>query len=89
MSDARRLDRHNENIAAGLAAMQGGAALHLEYRPTGAHWRLSDGRAVSPGTALAVLAKPNVAADSDALFWDVPSQTYRLGIPRPANLKGA
>jgi hypothetical protein len=41
-------------------------------------WSLSNGRAVPPAVAELVVAHADVTPVGDALFRNVPSQTYRL-----------
>lgn len=73
----RRRDQRNANVEAVLAAMRKGARLHLSHSPR-PHWRLSSGEFVTSETAREVTAHPNVAGVGDALFQNVPGQTWRF-----------
>jgi hypothetical protein len=74
---ARRLDRLNLKAATVLAAMQRGEALLLEYRSRGPVWCLSGGRDVPDEVAQVVIKSANVVGVGDALFNDIPAQTWR------------
>jgi hypothetical protein len=75
---ARRLDQKNLSVAGVLSAMRAGAALHLEHRPGGERWWLSDGSQVAAGIAHLVIRHPDVAGVGDCLFGFTPAQTYRF-----------
>jgi hypothetical protein len=76
-ANARKLDRVNSEAASVLAAMQRGEALLLEYRWYGRVWCLSGGRHITDEIAQAVIQNANVTDVGDALFSDVPAQTWR------------
>ena len=76
-AQARRLDRVNGKVATVLTAMQRGEALLLEYRWYGCVWCLSGGRHITDEIAQAVIQNANVTGVGDALFSDVPAQTWR------------
>jgi hypothetical protein len=76
-SAARRLDRLNIKAATVLAAMQRGEALLLEYRWRGPVWCLSGGRDVPDEMAQVVIKSASVVGVGDALFNDIPAQTWR------------
>ena len=79
-STARRLDRRSLGVTAALAAMRGGASLHLHHSlRSGPVWWLSDGKKLGPAIAEVVVANPGIVAGNDALFAGVASQTYRWG----------
>jgi hypothetical protein len=74
---AARIDRHHHAAARVVAAMRrDGLALHLSYEPSGAVWRLSDGTCVSSEIAKTVILDPDVVSVGDALFQDMPVQTF-------------
>jgi hypothetical protein len=55
-----------------------GAALHRHHdRRRGPVWTLANGREVEDHVAAQVVKNPSVIGVGDALFKDVPSQTYR------------
>jgi hypothetical protein len=70
--------RLNRAAAQVLDAMRGGEILHLEFRRTGACWRLSGGKQIDDRVAQLVIINSDVVGDGDALFPDTTSQTYRL-----------
>jgi hypothetical protein len=74
----RRFDRRQGEAARVLAAMQAGAALHLSYARHRQAWQLSDGTSVPFDIAAIVIAKSCVASVGDALFDDLPAQTWRF-----------
>jgi hypothetical protein len=51
LNNARRLDRLNTRVAATLAAIKRGQALHLEYTRSGRVWCLSGGRRIADEVA--------------------------------------
>jgi hypothetical protein len=70
----QRVDRRRLEVEVVLAAMRGGAALHCHYQNGRQLWWLSSGPFVSADVA----AKTDLVAPvGDALFADVPSQTWR------------
>jgi len=78
---AARIDRRRHAADwVDIAMRNGGLALHLSYGPSGASWRLSNGKSVSPEIAKIVIADPDVVSVGDALFRDTPAQTFRLAI---------
>jgi hypothetical protein len=74
---ARRLDRLNIKAATVLTAMQHGETLLLEYRWRGPVWCLSGGRNVPDEVAQVVIKSASVVGVGDALFNDIPAQTWR------------
>jgi hypothetical protein len=58
-------------------ALQRGEALILEYRWYGRVWCLSGGRHITDEIAQLVIKNANVTSVGDALFSDVPAQTWR------------
>jgi hypothetical protein len=76
-ANARKLDRLNGKAATVLAAMQRGEALLLEYRWYGRVWCLSGGRHIPDEVAQVVIQSARVTSVGDALFSDVPAQTWR------------
>jgi hypothetical protein len=73
----KRLERLNVTVTATLAAMCRGEALHLHFGRYGPVWRLTSGRTVPAEVAQIVAKNPNVAGVGDALFNDIPAQTWR------------
>jgi hypothetical protein len=76
-ANARKLNRLNGEAASVLKAMQRGEALLLEYRWYGRVWCLSGGRHITDEIAKIVIQSARVTSVGDALFSDVPSQTWR------------
>jgi hypothetical protein len=73
----RQAARHHHAADRVVAAMRrDGLALHLSYEPSGAVWRLSDGTCVSSEIAKTVILDPDVVSVGDALFQDMPVQTF-------------
>jgi hypothetical protein len=70
--------RRNRAVAQVLDAMRGGEILHLEFRRTGARWRLSGGQRIDSRAARLAIFNPDVIGDGDTLFPRTTSQTYRL-----------
>jgi hypothetical protein len=66
-----------ETAASVLAAMQGGAVLHLQYKRNGPRWTLTTGHRISEETAKLVTASSSVIGVGDALFAGAASQTWR------------
>jgi predicted ABC-type transport system involved in lysophospholipase L1 biosynthesis ATPase subunit len=60
--------RLSRAAAAVLTAMRNGQTLHLEFRQTGARWRLSGGEQINTDVARLVVINPDVIGDDDALF---------------------
>jgi len=74
----RRLDRRSKASAEVIEAMKRGAVLRMGHTQDGVRWWLTpSGKSVSAKIAAHVLLSPLVIADSDALFSDCQSQTYR------------
>jgi hypothetical protein len=73
----QRAHRLRHQVSGVLTEMQAGAALHLHYEQGQSLWRLSSGSVVPAGVALIVITQDIVAPVGDALFHDVPSQTWR------------
>jgi hypothetical protein len=74
---SRKLNRLNVTAVAVLARMKRGEALHMERRWYGPAWCLTGGRYVPDEVAKIVIQNVNVAPVGDALFANVPSQTWR------------
>jgi len=74
----RRLERLGVTVAATLAAMKQGQALHLYFGRYGPVWRLTGGRTVPVEVAQIVTKNLSVAGVGDALFNDIPAQTWRF-----------
>jgi hypothetical protein len=74
---ARRLDRRLHHAEAVMNAMRAGAALHLQYDFGSPIWSLTDGTRVDAAAAAIVITNPKIVSVGDALFADVPAQTYR------------
>ena len=74
----QRLDRRSAEVARVLAAMQAGAALHMSYARHRQAWQLSDGTSVASDIAAIVIARSSVSSVGDALFHDLPAQTWRF-----------
>jgi len=72
----RRLDRVNPEVHRVLAAMRGGAALHLTFRPS-PQWALTTGTTVSDAAAKLIMARPGIVGVGDSLFGDQFAQTWR------------
>jgi hypothetical protein len=72
-----RLNRAATHV---LDAMRDGQTLHLEFRRTGACWRLSGGKQIDDRVAQLVIINSDVVGDGDALFPDAASQTWHLMI---------
>ena len=77
----RRLDRSCREVACVLQAMEQGAALHLSYEAGRPVWRLSSGALVAAATAAIIVTKDVVVAVDDALFRNLPGQTWRYRRP--------
>ena len=60
-----------------LAAMRGGQSLHLQYQAGKALWSLSGGQSVSADLANILTSNTSVAPVDDALFSNMPGQTWR------------
>jgi hypothetical protein len=73
----KQLERLNVTVTATVAAMRRGEALHLHFGRYGPVWRLTGGRAVPTDVAQIVTKNPSVAGVGDALFNDIPAQTWR------------
>jgi hypothetical protein len=77
---AKLQDRIAAKVAATLAAMHDGEALHLHHGRHGTTWWLSkSGQRVDDEVAQVVIKRPVVTAVGDALPLgiDVPAQTWR------------
>ena len=74
---ARRPDRRLRTAEAVMNAMGAGAALHLQYVFGSPIWSLTDGARVDAAAAAIVITNPKIVSVGDALFADVPAQTYR------------
>jgi hypothetical protein len=76
----RRLTRRVgrlEKADAVLAAMRGGAALHLTHSKQGPVWTLTTGKSVTNSIARLVITSASVVGVDDSLFEGVAGQTYR------------
>jgi hypothetical protein len=74
---ARRLDRRLASVDQVLTAMRRGESLHLQYENGRPLWSLSGGRTVSAETAEVLICNASVVPVGDALFNDMPGQTWR------------
>jgi hypothetical protein len=72
-----RLEGRMERAEQTLKAMQRGAALRLQFTPTGPRWSLSNGSRVKGEVAKLVIASASVTGVGDALFEGAASQTFR------------
>jgi hypothetical protein len=54
-----------------------GLSLHLERRPGGDTWSLSDGTLIAAAVAAQVIENPLIVNCGGALFAGIPGQTYR------------
>jgi len=81
VSDLRRssrcLDRRLASVGEVLGAMKKGEALHLQYENNGPLWSLSGGRKVAADAAALLIDNASVAPVGDALFANIPGQTWR------------
>ena len=73
----RRLDRRLASVDQILGAMGRGEALHLQYENGCPRWSLSGGRRVAADVAAIVIVNASVAPVGDALFSNMPGQTWR------------
>jgi hypothetical protein len=73
----RRRDRFRREVSRILAAMKGGAVLHLRHQNGRPIWRLSSGPFVTSEAAAIVTASGGVVGVGDSLFPDHPGQTWR------------
>jgi hypothetical protein len=73
----RRLDRNRKGVTVVLAKMQRGQVLHLSFEQGTRRWLLSDGTYVSNELAMIVTADRRVQSVGDALFKNMPGQTWR------------
>jgi hypothetical protein len=74
---ANQLDRLNRQVAVALTALRRGATLHLTYARPHPIWELSSGGRISQAAAKVLIQNPNVIGVGDALFKDLPAQTWR------------
>jgi hypothetical protein len=74
----RHLDRRLSNVDQVLAAMRKGEPLHLQYENGRAIWLLSGRRNVAAHVAALVIGNASVVPVGDALFADLPGQTWRF-----------
>jgi hypothetical protein len=74
----KRLDRLKLTVTATLAAMKQGQALHLHFGRHGPVWQLTGGRSVPDEVAQIVTQNKTVVGVGDALFGDIPAQTWRF-----------
>ena len=72
----RRLDRRLASVDQILGAWRG-EALHLQYENGRPRWSLSGGRSVAADVAAIVIVNASVAPVGDALFSNMPGQTWR------------
>jgi hypothetical protein len=73
----RRLDRHAAGVHGALQAMRHGEFLHLQYVDGRSHWTLSNGRTVSAAAAGTLTSNVSIIPADDALFSDLPGQSWR------------
>jgi hypothetical protein len=59
------------------AMRRDGLSLHLERRPRGDCWTLSDGTLIPSTVAVQVIENPSIISCGGALFAGIPGQTYR------------
>jgi hypothetical protein len=74
----RVLERRIASANSALAAMRQGESLHLQYRAGSPLWSLSGGRSVSANIAENLIEHAFVAPVDDALFADMPGQSWRF-----------
>ena len=70
-------NRHRQQAAQVISAMQRGASLHLHYENGRALWRLSTGSFVTAEAAALVAAHRAIVGCDDALFEGMTGQTLR------------
>jgi hypothetical protein len=73
----RRLERRIASADSALGAMRRGESLHLQYRAGSPLWSLNGGRSVSVNIAEILIEHAFVAPVDDALFVDMPGQSWR------------
>jgi hypothetical protein len=74
----RRLDRRRASAATVMARLQRGASLNLSFERGLRRWCLSDdGTSIPEAVAKIIIADHRVVGVGDALFRNLPSQTYR------------
>lgn len=74
-----RLDQRRLSAEKIVAIMRKeGQALLCSFERSGPVWWLADGRAVSPEIAKLVIVDADVGSVGDALFQDMPAQTFRF-----------
>jgi hypothetical protein len=73
----RRLDRNRRAAAVVLTKMQRGQSLNLSFEWGMRRWLLSDGTSITDEVAKIVTADHRVLSVGDALFENMPGQTWR------------
>jgi hypothetical protein len=73
-----RLDHRAHGAAAVIAKLQRGATLNLSFERGVRRWLLSDGSTVTDAVAKIVTADHRVLSVGDALFKNMPGQTWRF-----------
>jgi hypothetical protein len=73
----RRLDRNRKGAVAVLTKLQRGQSLNLWFECGMRRWLLSDGTSVTDEVAKIVTADRRVLSVGDALFKNMPGQTWR------------
>jgi hypothetical protein len=73
----RRLDRLLTNVDEILCALRKGEELHLQHQNNRPLWSLSSGRNVAASAAALVIGNASVAPVGNALFVNIPGQTWR------------
>jgi hypothetical protein len=74
----RRLERRIASVNSALGAMRRGEFLHLQFHAGQSLWLLSSGRSVSAHTAETLIKHASVVPVGDALFTDMPGQSWRF-----------
>jgi hypothetical protein len=77
----RRLDRLRQQVDRVTEAMRHGCVLHMSYVHGRASWQLSNGQSVAADVAAIVTTKSCVASVGDALFRELPAQSWRFIAP--------
>jgi hypothetical protein len=71
-----RVDHHGHAADVVAAMHNDGLALHCSHERSGVVWSLSNGKSVSPKIANLVIINHDVVSVGDALFQDMPAQTF-------------
>lgn len=73
----RRTSHKADCIDQALAALRADRSLHLQHRNGNARWSLSDGQSVTADVAAILTCSALVVPAGNALFSDMPGQTWR------------